>query len=669
MTGKILWLMLVMFFVAVASSYAISTTNLIHYYKFNGDSTDYIGALDGSDTNIQYNIGDDFLGESAYCNGTGYINIGALDDEIGNAQSFTTVIWVKHNDSADADSELMGYYDGTGVRFDMRVNPSGAIANLLSLGIDDGTTYQSNGGTEGTAKNDWIMYSATYNKTGQQLELYLNATRVDSDSYDIGDWRKALDWYLCKRGGISSNPFNGQIDEFSVWNVALQQNNISELYNGGSGLELTGTNFTLTAYNRINNTVINSFSADVNGTIYSTTIGTLTTGIPQTNDGKVNITFSRSGYLNITYYNITAYGNFRGNLTPATILNITFRSEIDQSIVTDFTTLEAFNTELGYSFNSSTTTGSMQFLVITPANYTLRYDSQPNWTRKFYELEVTGIYNRSLTLYHSNSTITSDITITIYDSSLNTIAGAVLEVYRFNPASNGYFITEILTTDVNGVAVAHLILNEEFYKFRVLINGEEKYYSDRQIITSTTIDIYGINIIGQIGETVKQFDDITYNLNFTNSSQLVYFSWNDPNSIITQACLDIYKVTGLGRILVNTSCVSSAGGSITLGGVNQSTGQYDALGVYDTSSTTNNLLAKISFGDVRLVSGKAGLFYYIIIQLAFLFIFRWSLGAGLIAFPLPFLGACIMGILAISYTWGVAMTLIGLILGVLVIKN
>lgn len=145
---------------------------------------------------------------------------------------------------------------------------------LESLGISDpagGYNFKAGAAQGWTAPLpyafNWTMFTGV--KNGTNCSVYLNGTLRQSYACDAGHLNRQLrfgvDWDV-------NLDFDGIIDEISIWNISLQGQNVTQLYNSGAGFNplavLPGAqefvvNITLPKNNTINNTNIFNFTYNV----------------------------------------------------------------------------------------------------------------------------------------------------------------------------------------------------------------------------------------------------------------------------------------------------------------------------------------------------------------------------------------------------------------------
>jgi len=93
--------------------------------------------------------------------------------------------------------------------------------------------------TEPLIKNVWTHVVMTWDATSGTLDVYSNGSLQDTttDETAIGEsYTPATSTGIGGFGDFPSIGFQGQIDEVGVWNRTLNSSEVSDLYNGGSGM-------------------------------------------------------------------------------------------------------------------------------------------------------------------------------------------------------------------------------------------------------------------------------------------------------------------------------------------------------------------------------------------------------------------------------------------------
>lgn len=222
------------------------------------------------------------------------------------------------------------------------------------------------------------------------------------------------------------------------------------------------TYFDMTALNLWNSNLITSFNATINGTTYTTTNGTINTGINST-AGLVNITFQSVGYFDNTTLNYNVSNDLTTRLYNS-IVNIGMRNIVDNSTLSNYTIY--FNSTI---FCNTTTTNCLNY----PANGTYSVNATPNDGVSFHALNqnvtITALQNNTIYFYAhehqvnitardsvtnasiSNFSINFKSLNTSYEANYTTITGLV-EAFAIHNTYN-------ITIDAFGYALYNNVQN------------------------------------------------------------------------------------------------------------------------------------------------------------------------------------------------------------------
>ncbi len=259
-------------------------------------------------------------------------------------------------------------------------------------------------------------------------------------------------------------------------------------------------------------------STKTNYTNYDLYTATFTT--PQISAAQENITF----YWNytLTGINNTETGSITNNQTIYRIsidncstyttytINFSLLDEttINSTIGTIHATLHTYRpNSSNYRSNSFDFTGQNNYSIcIYPSwatynttSYSFEYLAT-GYTSKEYMFAALEISNQSqeIKLYLTNSTLASNVVITLRDTNDNLLEDYTIRVKRYYPGTGEEITVEITQTDYNGNAVVHLILNDVYYSFSIEKDSQviksippAKYYTTAQtfIIDITDIEL------------------------------------------------------------------------------------------------------------------------------------------------------------------------------------
>lgn len=209
------------------------STNLVTYWKLDGNSNDSISTNNGTDTAITYNAGNGIIVQGAGFNGTtSHIAIANSTDFNFGTGSFSFSAWIK---TTVTGSIWGGRAAGTGPQ----------------LGVDGaGKLYNDGVGTAGVTSTiavntgNWVHVAIVWDRSGALVRQYINGVADTTSALGATTATEAITKYIGDEAspGNLFGKFNGAIDEVSFWSRALSAGEIRQLYNGyiGSQYPFTG---------------------------------------------------------------------------------------------------------------------------------------------------------------------------------------------------------------------------------------------------------------------------------------------------------------------------------------------------------------------------------------------------------------------------------------------
>ncbi|MBI9030463.1 hypothetical protein JEZ13_00465 [bacterium] len=198
---------------------------LIAYYPFNGNANDESGNGNHGTELFNYNYSDGLFDNAIYLSNGGFVDIPAAD--YNNFDSFTISIWVKEVSMSNSDGEAYIYCGIDG-------------SSSQAVGISHFNSYMLF--SVGNARfsypfdydiylNNWMMYTIVYDNNSFKAfindiligETVVNLINVNYNYSAVGKhW-----WYS---GSSYSTRFNGFIDDTRIYNRALSEQEIQQLY-------------------------------------------------------------------------------------------------------------------------------------------------------------------------------------------------------------------------------------------------------------------------------------------------------------------------------------------------------------------------------------------------------------------------------------------------------
>lgn len=230
---------------------SVPTTNLVGYWKLDGDSSDATGnGHTGADTTMSYSTTNAVINQAGTFNGTTskiLIPDSAGFDSPTTAVSLTGWFYITGTVTGTIIGKCpIAGLNGTYIRLDV----NGAKLNAT---IDGDSTIAING-TTSLSTNTKYFAALTYD--GATVSLWLGAGgTVAKDAADqsttIATTPGTGSVGIGVLGDFASGQFigAGTIDEVSWWTRGLSASEISELYNAGAGLAYPFTGGATTAAN------------------------------------------------------------------------------------------------------------------------------------------------------------------------------------------------------------------------------------------------------------------------------------------------------------------------------------------------------------------------------------------------------------------------------------
>ena len=241
--------------------------------------------------------------------GTGAMEFDGVDDYLSLSNYLTTnsdyTISTWYYLESTGDSNYI--YEDNNIRF--RINTGGI--SILTWNNAGGGAFKTWSGYSANL-NEWTYLTAVYNETTETLKLYENANEISltpgSGSASSTNVKPLIGVVEGSSGKIDF--FDGSLDEFSIYDKVLNQSEITELYNSGTGFNpYTTTGTQITFNNPTNGQWINSTNFDLNvsfsqliNSTYTLNGGSNTTLGTDVNNATASLTGVANVYNNISVY-------------------------------------------------------------------------------------------------------------------------------------------------------------------------------------------------------------------------------------------------------------------------------------------------------------------------------------------------------------------------------
>lgn len=397
---------------------------------------------------------------------------------------------------------------------------------------------------------------------------------------------------------------------------------------------------------------------------------------------------------NVSSYNVSFFKH------DGTLVNVNFSSVINYYSGND--------TTITYSYVANQRNNLEWCIYPNSINFTTNFIIEYGYTGSIFTYHGSEIYlnnnSQNLYLYVNDG---GDVTATVYDNRNDKVEGAYIHVQKYDWATNTYQLDGVYKTNFEGQALLSLTQNTVYYRFLIYfpINSLVKSTSPTYIY-SNSIN-FQVDLFGDVAEDFFNVQSIDYSLVYNNATANVRYIFSDPTSKITKSCLLLYKVRLTGNEQINSSCISSTGGTILIK-VPQAYACKDTVppthdaGVCEVATTEtqcvdvlecvwaasgtggNTYMAKAfvyynnneNFLDSIMIkltgdelNSMMGLLIIIIMTIVFAFTMVWSIELGIILLPLPTLMGSIMGIVSIPVHFPIGIFIVALVIAIIISKS
>jgi len=219
------------------------TSNLIAYYKMNGNSDDEQTTYNGTDTNMTYGYrGEVFDGGSGTVLTTSTPKFGThtalfdgSDDDIDlpafniGVNDFSYGMWYKADDITTANQILIIMVQAADhLNYGIQLNQISGKISVHPIASGGGTKYLYSSGV--TLDYNWHHVMYTKSSTDGHV-LYHDGTAVASDATFTGDLATSSGSNRLGRSTSNIQEYAGRIDQLRFFNRALTSAEVSTLYN------------------------------------------------------------------------------------------------------------------------------------------------------------------------------------------------------------------------------------------------------------------------------------------------------------------------------------------------------------------------------------------------------------------------------------------------------
>lgn len=338
----------------------------------------------------------------------------------------------------------------------------------------------------------------------------------------------------------------------------------------------------------INGSYIGAFTIQLNSTSYtyfansSTTNGNATFNL-------INGTYLFSIYssslatqnASISFLQTNSYPNYTFSIATINSINISIYDEFIGKPNKLFVpvTLEVVGDVSGANY---TINGSGYIDLLVPSNYRISFSASNYPKRDYYTTIVNGTH-QDIELYLLSTGNSTDLTFTIEDENVRPVANATIKLLRYYVNLGQYVIVAMSRTDSDGQAKINHELFNAFYYHVIEQDGETLYVSNPARIIKTTIN-YPVTLGENILISRQAVQEVFANVSFNNATNFFRFVYNDPTGILSEACLEVFRLTAKSRDSMGSSCSTSSSGTILLFVNTSANGLYQAYGRIETNT-------------------------------------------------------------------------------------
>jgi len=614
-------------------------TNLNAYYNFDETSgtaaLDSIGLNNGTITGATINKGYGKLGKTYYYDGSNdKVTLGA-NVSLNIVGNLSLAGWFLINKTGVTNS-MAG-------KWEWDAAPNNRSWFLMVNSANKPLFYISPDGTDPNTKtvkattafsqNTWYHVAAVYN--GTTINMYVNGVLENITAYSSGIFNnKGTEAEL----GVQSDShdyLNGSIDELGIWNRTLTQAEITQLYNGGTGMTYTSItyptvsiNSPVNAYNSTSQSItFNCTASDAihiqNVTLY------INNTLNETNTSGINNTayiFSKTMAEGFYNWTCESCNNLTTPLcTNATSRNLTINTGPQINVSSPVYNMTNYSTSTIYINASTSLAVDLWKFNINGTNYTLT-DINTSITASdgLYRLllygrnSASGVYGLNDSVYFRVDTSAPTISITstngtaVYDTNLTinyTIADSGIGISACWASLSGVNTTFNCTSSWDFVNVTSLgnntiyiwandtlgntmVNSSTFYMYPSLFECNSTY--SMGTLNFSTID--EANISHYVNETdfrgtfiISPSSDLTYNRSFSyeidnnplsNFTFCIYPNWSEAyaNAFIEYGGADYMPK----NYLLLAAPINNASQQINLYVLNSSIGQNLIVKVLDS---------------------------------------------------------------------------------------
>jgi len=264
------------------------------------------------------------------------------------------------------------------------------------------------------------------------------------------------------------------------------------------------------------------------------------------------------------------------------------------------------------------------------------------------------------TIYLLNSSLADATVLRVFDQAGFYVPNVLINVQYYDIGTNSFITVTQASTSSIGSDVVYLNWLDSLYKFVLVKDGET-------VETTLPENIFESPRDFTLGEDTvfefEKFQDIDYNLYYTNSTQDFYLTYSRPDGKFTEGCLRVTKKNAAGDTLICDTCSTAASATLLCNIASYGNGTYIAT-FYATGSPASGIdwILEIVGGSFSQTIGDAlgaedSTFYAFMLGILVVGVMFVNPVAGIVAALLALFISSLLGFVVINY-----LTLMGIVI-------
>lgn len=216
------------------------TSNLVNYWKLNGNSFDFVGGFSGADTSVAYAQQYGYIGQGAAFNGATSKIVCSSLTSIRSQSAISFSYWFYCGWIGGQQVHLAQFDSASHNLFRIQQNTASLRFYIMNAITDGGTNYVDAPASI-LSLGRWYhvacVFDGSLTGSTNRARIYLNSVLQSTTATGTIPATTTAGTSPFFIGNMSSGSVvtNGYIDEVAVYTRALSQTDIDSLYNSGSG--------------------------------------------------------------------------------------------------------------------------------------------------------------------------------------------------------------------------------------------------------------------------------------------------------------------------------------------------------------------------------------------------------------------------------------------------